>query len=436
MPGEFDTLDCEANALDAALGQDTDASRTPHITALWAGLAAGGQLAETDLGDLIDQRQLVGPISPATVLSLGPVALYRARDAVAGGGGLTWSDGSGNGHTAAVVVGTVPTVDASYLAFGGLPAVVFAGTGYVETTDTFTATDLTLIAGFVSTGITGGSGFDVVVSLLSANNAWIGRDDLNADSWVAGVYEPGSPFGALLAAVDGRPHVIAVRRVINPDGTATRTAWLDGVRIAQDTVPATATTAKKIHLGGNNAEGDPLTGAIAHVSYFDAGVSDHDILGAMQDVWVNDLGQPGYLGSAAGSNLDQWGALIGQPRAGLTDEEYRRFISARPMANRSTGTIDELTAILATATGVAYTQTHLEEYFPASYSISAIVPTTPSASALSALGRLMEDARPMGIGDNVAVAVGDGVSTFYFGFLEDTRPERSGMDVGALAVSV
>lgn len=434
MPGEFETVDIEANALDAALGQDTDVSRTPHITALWAGLAAGGQLAESDIGDLIDQRQLVTIIEPPTVLSLGPTALYRAATVVEAAGALvSWPDGSGNGHNATALVGGNPNYDAAYALFGGLPAVTYFGTAYVETVDTFTATDIVLIAGFVSTAITGA--YDVVVSLLSTNNAWIGRNDGNPDSWVAGVYE-GDPFGALLDAMDGRPHVIAVRRTIRPDGTATRTAWLDGVRIAQDTVVATATTAKKIHIGGNNADGYPLTGAIAHVSYFAKTLTDFQIAGAMQDVWTNDLGQPGYLGSAAGSNLDQWGALIGQPRSGLTDEEYRRFISARPMANRSTGTIDELTAILATATGVAYTQTHLEEYFPASYGMDVIVPTAMSAAALSALGRLMEDARCMGIGDSVVVATGDGVATWYFGFLEDTHPEREGFGVGTWAVSV
>lgn len=437
MPGEFETLDCEANALDAALGQDTDASRTPHITALWAGLAAGGQLAETDLGVLIDDRQLVGPIDPPSVLSLSPVALYRASYLTSGPpGGSTvasWLDSTANGNNASVQVGTPMAYSASYAGFGGLPAVVGAAVGYLETTATFAADSLTLLVGFVATAV---SNNDIIVSLSFATSAWIGRDGVTANTLVAGVLETVSPYGGVLPAIDGRPHVIALRRRINADGTATRTAWLDGVKISEATVVATTTSAQPIHIGGNVADGNPMTGALGCVAYWNTAITDSQVADASQFIWVNDLGQSGYLGQAAGSNLDQWGALIGQPRSGLTDAEYRLFISARPMANRSTGAIDELTAILATACGVTYTQTGLDEYFPAAYGIYAVVPTALSAQALSALGRLMEDARCMGIGAQTVVATGNAAATFYFGFLEDTRPERRGFGVGTFAVSV
>jgi hypothetical protein len=52
--------------------------------------------------------------------------------------------------------------------------------------------------------------------------------------------------------------------------------------------------------------------------------------------------------------LDQWGDLVGEPRGGLDDTQYRVFIKARILANRSAGHLDEIIRVaqLVTAPSV------------------------------------------------------------------------------------
>lgn len=49
--------------------------------------------------------------------------------------------------------------------------------------------------------------------------------------------------------------------------------------------------------------------------------------------------------TAVGAQLDILGRIVGQDRAGLDDDTYRRYIRARVASNRSTGKRDELLAI-------------------------------------------------------------------------------------------
>lgn len=52
------------------------------------------------------------------------------------------------------------------------------------------------------------------------------------------------------------------------------------------------------------------------------------------------------LDTATGVHLDRLGAIVGQPRDGVTDDElYRRYIRARIFTNKSSGTAEELIRI-------------------------------------------------------------------------------------------
>lgn len=48
------------------------------------------------------------------------------------------------------------------------------------------------------------------------------------------------------------------------------------------------------------------------------------------------------ISTATGVTLDQLGVIVGQPRNGLDDDTYRRYIRARVAAHRSDGTFEAL----------------------------------------------------------------------------------------------
>lgn len=51
------------------------------------------------------------------------------------------------------------------------------------------------------------------------------------------------------------------------------------------------------------------------------------------------------IATATGWQLDVLGKIVGQKRNGLGDDDYRRFIRAKILVNRSSGTIDQLIKI-------------------------------------------------------------------------------------------
>jgi hypothetical protein len=51
------------------------------------------------------------------------------------------------------------------------------------------------------------------------------------------------------------------------------------------------------------------------------------------------------IDNAFGAVLDTLGALVGQPRNGLDDADYRRYIRARIVANKSNSTVEDLILI-------------------------------------------------------------------------------------------
>lgn len=81
---------------------------------------------------------------------------------------------------------------------------------------------------------------------------------------------------------------------------------------------------------------------------------------SLMQIWAieaQDVEDAGYglmmgmlLNGSDGRLLDLWGGIIGEPRRGLLDGEYRRFVQARILSNLSTGTAPELIAILTLLT--------------------------------------------------------------------------------------
>lgn len=108
------------------------------------------------------------------------------------------------------------------------------------------------------------------------------------------------------------------------------------------------------------------------------------------------------------------GRLIGQARHGLSEDQFRRAIVARALANRSQGTLGDLFAILNSLLGaVAYA---VVETGNASLSISALDPL--SEDDVAVVREVLPFARAGGVGLNFGYATEDdapGGSTFIWG---------------------
>ncbi len=100
------------------------------------------------------------------------------------------------------------------------------------------------------------------------------------------------------------------------------------------------------------------------------------------------------LEAAAGAQLRQYGAIVGEAQGTLTDAEYRRFIQARIMVNVCPGNTDSILAIWELITNG--TPRH-RQMFPAGFQLETIRRTRMALPMLRRVRRMMEDVRPMAI---------------------------------------
>jgi len=75
--------------------------------------------------------------------------------------------------------------------------------------------------------------------------------------------------------------------------------------------------------------------------------------------------------TAQGAVLDLLGKIVGQPREGRTDEQYRVWISARVLVNQSSGLSRQLIALAAKLCQVPI---RIEDHYPAAFTIHAMGP--------------------------------------------------------------
>lgn len=98
---------------------------------------------------------------------------------------------------------------------------------------------------------------------------------------------------------------------------------------------------------------------------------------------------------AVGEQLDQWGRLVNEPRGGLPDSVYQRFVKARIQANYAQGKREELIKVYAKITDadrVLYT-----DYFPAALGLVSFRSTPMNSTVVQRVRRMMEDIQPGGV---------------------------------------
>jgi hypothetical protein len=75
--------------------------------------------------------------------------------------------------------------------------------------------------------------------------------------------------------------------------------------------------------------------------------------------------------TAEGAVLDLLGKVVGQPRDGRTDEQYRLWIAARVLVNQSSGLAGQLIALAAKLCQVPI---RIEDHYPAAFTLHAMGP--------------------------------------------------------------
>lgn len=105
------------------------------------------------------------------------------------------------------------------------------------------------------------------------------------------------------------------------------------------------------------------------------------------------------LDTAEGAQLDQYGRVLGQPRNGLSDEDYRALLGIRILANRSNGQADVILRVVAglldrdrLEMGVEYRQQGTAEYRVAWEAIDAT-----SADRLALVKKILDEITPAGV---------------------------------------
>lgn len=132
------------------------------------------------------------------------------------------------------------------------------------------------------------------------------------------------------------------------------------------------------------------------------------------------------LDVATGHALDQWGELVGEQRLGLSDNEYRQFVKARMLVNRSASTTDELIEILEVAAAPMVGVFH-EHTDPATIILTVVRNGFVTEPVRRRIARLMQDASPSGRRLVVIEALAGG-----FGF-DGTDYGTTGFDRGGYA---
>lgn len=130
--------------------------------------------------------------------------------------------------------------------------------------------------------------------------------------------------------------------------------------------------------------------------------------------------------TATDAALDLLGKLVGEARAGLDDETYRRRIRARIAVNRSKGRTEDLYTVALSVLGATTVTVQLTEDYPA-----AVIVTLTGAvdqGTADAMIDMLQQAAPAGVRVLLLYTLSSTGSAFTF----DVGP---GLDVGLLGGS-
>ena len=118
------------------------------------------------------------------------------------------------------------------------------------------------------------------------------------------------------------------------------------------------------------------------------------------------------LDTATGIWLDRIGAIVGEAREGAADTDFRAFIRARIVANKSSGLLEELIDVIVAASGGVSPGLTIRELYPAAIelTVGGIVPMAD----VPRLIRFIRATRAAGVGVMVITQPQADVASFTF----------------------
>lgn len=144
------------------------------------------------------------------------------------------------------------------------------------------------------------------------------------------------------------------------------------------------------------------------------------------------------LDTAEGAQLDQYGKVLGQPRDGLADDDYRALLGIRILANRSNGQADVILRVVAGLLGADRLSDGGQGVFyrtlpPGAYELwwvsdDAADPLDTGADRLALIRKILDEITPSGVSWSATDASS---SAFQFTNLAGDGPVL-GLDEGGL----
>jgi len=130
------------------------------------------------------------------------------------------------------------------------------------------------------------------------------------------------------------------------------------------------------------------------------------------------------LSNAVGALLDRYGLLVGVPRGGRNDTDYRRLISVRIAANLASGTIESIISVIAELAGAPVKSSPV---YPAAYQLQVFTTSPLTAAQINDIADALADLTAAGVGYQVTEVAS--LTPFTF----DVGP---GFDAGEFARSI
>lgn len=163
------------------------------------------------------------------------------------------------------------------------------------------------------------------------------------------------------------------------------------------------------------------------VSRYDSADTFQALLSALVDE-IDELEQVGVdliykrlLDAAEGDQLDQWSSMLNEPRRGMGDTDYRRFIDAKILGVTSQGNPDRMIEIVERLT--LSTELDYREAYPCYFELSYVKNPSISDPPVS-LTEIIQDATPAGF--LCGGVVGGSEKPFMFGSVGEPDPTFGG----------